>query len=59
MMAQKVFRPITYFQVFLLVQHLLVSILLIYVLKVGYIGAAIATTSTNFIALVGLSLMLK
>jgi MATE family multidrug resistance protein len=59
MMAMKVFHAITYFQVFLLLQHILTSALFIYVLRFGYLGAALATTTTNIVAAVGLSLVLK
>ena len=44
LMAQKIFKPITDFQVFLLVQHLITSVLFIYTFEWGYLGAAIATT---------------
>lgn len=59
MLAQKIFYPIVYFQIFLLVEHFILSYSLIYVFEFGYIGAAISHSITNFVAAVGLTLVLK
>lgn len=59
MLAQKIFNPIVYFQVVLLVEHLISSYLFIYYFEFGYIGAAIAHATTNIIAAICMTLVLK
>lgn len=59
LLAQKIFYPIVYFQIFLLLEHVIISYLLIYYLDYGYIGAAIAHAGTNFAAAIGMTLVLK
>lgn len=59
MLAQKIFNAIVYFQVFLLIEHIIISYLFIYYLDYGYIGAAISHATTNFVAAIGMTLVLK
>ena len=59
MMAQKVFKQITYFQIFLLFQHIITSYLFIFKFGIGYLGSALSATSTNILGFVGLSIILK
>lgn len=59
MIAMKLFNTIVYFQIFLLIEHLIMSYLLIYYYGYGYIGAALAHACTNFIAAICMTLLLK
>lgn len=59
LLAQKIFNTIVYFQVFLLIEHLVSSYLFIYYFNYGYIGAAIAHAGTNFLAAISMTILLK
>jgi len=59
LIAQKIFNSIVYFQIFLLIEHVIISYLLVYTFEYGLMGAAIAHTTTNFVAAIAMTLIVK
>jgi len=59
LIAQKIFNIIVYFQIVLLAEHLILSYVLIYYFGYGLMGAAIAHSTTNFVAAIAMTLVVK
>jgi multidrug resistance protein, MATE family len=57
--AQKIFNTIVYFQIVLLIQHVISAYMFIYYFELGVMGAAIAHSCTNILAAVSFTLVLK